>query len=294
MKRNSILTTVTWVLVLMFPLILALSAAALTLPPITTEPIASQAQTIETTVPETTVPTELIPSLAEPLRTDLVYIADLSKEENVAYRIEITNYITELFSLLADLDITAWDYLEVSNEITEKITTLQDLDTQYLNDYLAIEAAEQEQAKWDVRWAEYPVATQVWLYLKNEMGYSDHAAAGIIGNMMAECGGHTLDLKWGAYNPSKHYGLCQWSSRYYPEMQGATLEEQLEFMKESFPEVIDRYGYLYTKGFDYEQFITMDDCGDAAIAFCVIYERPGGSQNYRRGLAQKAYDYFVG
>lgn len=293
MKRNSILTTVTWVLILMIPLILALSAAALTLPPITTEPIASQVQTIETTVPETTIPTEPIPSLAEPLRNDLVYIANLSKEENIAYRIEITNYITELFSLLANLDVTAWDYLEVSNDITEKITTLQDLDTQYLNDYLAIEAVEQEQAKWDARWAEYPVATEVWLYLKNEMGYSDHAAAGIIGNMMAECGGHTLDLKWGVYNPSKHYGLCQWSARYYPEMQGATLEEQLEFMKKSFPEVINRYGYLYAKGFDYEQFITMNDCGDAAIAFCVIYERPGGSQNYRRGLAQKAYDYFV-
>jgi hypothetical protein len=147
--------------------------------------------------------------------------------------------------------------------------------------------------KWEIRAEEYPVATEVWLFLKEELGYSDAVCAGIIGNMMAECGGHTLNLQWNLYNASYHYGLCQWSSRYYPEMQGANLEEQLAFMAVSFPKVIDRYGYLYQSGMKHEQFKVMDDCGDAAIAFCVIYERPGSNQNYRRGLAEKAYNYFT-
>ena len=45
-------------------------------------------------------------------------------------------------------------------------------------------------------------AQQVWTYLKS-YGYSDSVAAGIIGNMMRECGGDTLNLDWnivGHYN----------------------------------------------------------------------------------------------
>ena len=159
--------------------------------------------------------------------------------------------------------------------------------------YQEKQAEWEEIHKWEVRASEYPVATQVWLFLKEELGYSDAACAGVIGNMMAECGGHTLNLQWDLYNASYHYGLCQWSSRYYPEMQGTSLEEQLAFMAVSFPKVIDKYGYLYQRGMKHEQFKVMDDCGDAAIAFCVIYERPGGSQNYRRGLAEEAYNYFT-
>jgi hypothetical protein len=108
--------------------------------------------------------------------------------------------------------------------------------------YQEKQAEWEEIHKWEVRASEYPVATQVWLFLKEELGYSDAVCAGIIGNMMAECGGHTLNLQWDLYNASYHYGLCQWSSKYYPEMQGATLEEQLAFMADSFPKVIDRYG----------------------------------------------------
>ena len=53
----------------------------------------------------------------------------------------------------------------------------------------------EEQYKWEVRAAEYPVATQAWLYMKNELGFNDTVCAGIMGNMMAECGGcWTSDL----------------------------------------------------------------------------------------------------
>ena len=48
---------------------------------------------------------------------------------------------------------------------------------------------------WGLRKAEYPAATEVWLYLK-ELGYNDYVCAGIMGNLMAETGGQTLNLEW--------------------------------------------------------------------------------------------------
>ena len=41
------------------------------------------------------------------------------------------------------------------------------------------------------KYNEYPVATEIWMFLKN-CGYNDYVAAGILGNMMAEVGGNTL------------------------------------------------------------------------------------------------------
>lgn len=151
-----------------------------------------------------------------------------------------------------------------------------------------------EKEEWEKRAEEYPTATKVWLYLTEVMGYNDHVAAGIIGNMMTECGGQTLNLNWKARNGAGHYGLCQWSPG-YKAVQGADLEEQLEFMSWSFPKAIDQWGSIcYKKGFDHDDFMAMEDARKAAYAFCVIYERPGpGSYEQRRDNAEKAYEYFT-
>lgn len=153
-----------------------------------------------------------------------------------------------------------------------------------------------ETQKWEKRYEEYPTATTVWRYLTEDMGYSDYVAAGIIGNMMAECGGQTLELKWNAKNKSSGcYGLCQWHPRYYKEIQGAGLDTQLEFIATSFPDVLSRYlSVYYKRGFAYEDFLAMEDPGEIAYAFCVAYERPGpGSYVQRRTNAVKAYEYFT-
>lgn len=89
----------------------------------------------------------------------------------------------------------------------------------------------------------YPEATEVWMYLRYGLGYNEYVCAGILGNMMAEVGGGTLDLKYAtslklntigtfetpeqiadalkkypikqsldddnAYSP--YYGLCMWN-----------------------------------------------------------------------------------
>lgn len=153
-----------------------------------------------------------------------------------------------------------------------------------------------ETQKWEKRYEEYPTATTVWRYLTEDMGYSDYVAAGIIGNMMAECGGQTLELKWNAKNKSSGcYGLCQWHPRYYKEIQGANLDTQLEFIATSFPDVLSRYlSVYYKKSFTYKDFLAMEDPGEIAYAFCVTYERPGsGSHTQRRTNAVKAYEYFT-
>lgn len=292
MVKNSIFWIACVIAIILLGLIFIQVVAGGAAASVTDIPMIPTTSIVETIPEEITEPTFTEPTKPS-FRNDFEYIPNLDKEENIKYRINIASYVADLFLELSQLDIKAEEYDELSKAYMNKIKELRALDFKYYNDYQIIIEKEEEEAKWAARMEEYPVATQVWLYLINELGYSEATAAGVIGNMMAECGGHTLELKWWIYNPSKHYGLCQWSSRYYPQMQGASLEEQLAFMKESFPDVINRYGYLWRSGFTYEDFIAMDDCGDAAIAFCKIYERPGGTQEYRRGLAQKAYDYFT-
>lgn len=282
----------------------------MTISPSQTPPTSTTPTIGTTTFPET-APTEPIesieptgfttPPIPDSVVTDALYahfeyIPNLSKEEILLYRIDMTNYAVYLWSVLSGLDWKAENYLEVSEIIMEEINALIELDNLYERDYLEIVEREKEAANWQRRYDEYPVATEVWLFLKNEMGYSDYVCAGIIGNMMAECGGQTLKLKWDARNASSGaYGLCQWHPKYYPELQGATLDEQLEHMRTSFPKTLSRYmSVCYEKGFTYEDFLALEDPSEIAYIFCVVYERPGpGSYNIRRENATKAYEYFT-
>lgn len=147
------------------------------------------------------------------------------------------------------------------------------------------------------RFEEYPEATFVWQSLLND-GFSREAAAGILGNMMTECGGRNgklLGLKPEAYNPYEHGGgLCGWLYQYYPTAQGATLEQQYELLMNTIQRQFSRHGNLYKKGFTYEDFITMTDPEQAALAFAKIYERCA-SYTYSRRMerANIAYMYYA-
>ena len=46
--------------------------------------------------------------------------------------------------------------------------------------------------------SEHRIAGLVYEYL-NKKGFTDPVIAGILGNMMAECGGQTLELRWDIY-----------------------------------------------------------------------------------------------
>lgn len=139
-------------------------------------------------------------------------------------------------------------------------------------------------------------ATQVWNYLKS-YGYSDSVAAGIIGNMMRECGGDTLNLDWdvvGHFNGDEFYGLCQWCLRYAPSnFKGATIKEQCEYLHQTIESEFATYGGNYN-GITYQQFLK-SDTRTAAIAFERVYERCGNysfEDGRRADNAEAAYKKF--
>ena len=141
-------------------------------------------------------------------------------------------------------------------------------------------------------------ANQVWTYLKS-YGYSDSVAAGIIGNMMRESGGDTLNLDWdvvGHFNGDEYYGLCQWCLRYTPSnFKGATIKEQCEYLRKTIKSEFAAYGGNYN-GITYQQFLKADT-RTAAIAFERVYERCGdyAFEDARRAdNAEKAYQKYHG
>ena len=156
----------------------------------------------------------------------------------------------------------------------------------------------QEEENWRVRAEEYPVATQAWLYMKNELGFSDIVCAGIMGNMMAECGGcWTSDLDWDV-SSSSGYGMIQWLGGRKQQLfsiygSNPSVENQLDFVKD------ELYG---TNGVtkqvtdsQLDKIINAETPEDCAYAFACYYERCGeGHRWVRRDYARRAYEYFVG
>ena len=152
--------------------------------------------------------------------------------------------------------------------------------------------AESEEAKWATKAAEYPAATQIWRYMK-DLGWNDYVCAGIMGNLMAEVGGQTLDIQYWLKG-NGYYGMCQWNKAYCNGVWGADLTGQCNFLRDTIKYEIDTFGYAYKKGFNLDSFLAMSNERDAALAFAKCYERCGsGSYTIRQNNAEKAYNYFV-
>lgn len=128
-----------------------------------------------------------------------------------------------------------------------------------------------------------------------QRGYSNVIVGAILGNMMIETSGGTLQLKPTIYNSTgDYYGLCQWSLYYKPELDGITFEEQLEYLDTDMAYEFNTFGDLYYSGFTYEDFLAMDDPAEAALAFAKVYERCGSaSYNKRQVAAETAFEYFT-
>ena len=145
-----------------------------------------------------------------------------------------------------------------------------------------------------LREKKYPAASTVWHYLTETMELNEHVAAGILGNMMAEVGGQTLDLQVDCSGRG-YYGICQWSRKYMVyDITGSDLDTQLEYLNKTIEDEFAVFGDLYTSGFTYQDFCNMQNAQDAAKAFAVVYERCGsGSYNVRKSNAVKAYEYYT-
>lgn len=152
---------------------------------------------------------------------------------------------------------------------------------------------------WASREDKRPVMTHIWHNLKDR-GFSDAVVAGIIGNLIAETGGMGYqDIEWDIKG-NGYYGICMWALKYVPQIDGADLDEQLDFlvktMEKEFNTVYskslrNKFGILKLR---YKDFVEIDSPYDAAIAFGVCYERPAAKHIARRGpQAEKAYEYFV-
>lgn len=128
-----------------------------------------------------------------------------------------------------------------------------------------------------------------WNYLTGTAGYSPYVAAGIMGNIMQEC-----SMIWNKYDElgGDGYGLCQWSKTYFPEVYGASLSKQLEYIKSWTANQYSVAGNRanYDPNVSYDDFLAMTDVREIAKAFCLVVERPAdwaanisSRQNYAQG-----------
>lgn len=142
--------------------------------------------------------------------------------------------------------------------------------------------------KWE---QEYYYAAKTFEFLMSK-GYSREVACGIIGNMMIETSGGSLNLKPTVYNPTgKYYGLCQWNRSY--GIHGYSFEQQLEFLNSTIEQEFNTFGKCYKVNFDYESFKSVTDPAQAALAFAKVYERcTSSSYKLRQNAAIDAYNYF--
>lgn len=124
----------------------------------------------------------------------------------------------------------------------------------------------------------------VYEYL-SERDFSDVVIAGILGNMMAECGGQTLELLWYTYGGyGRYYGLCQWSLYYNPNVNGCDILGQLDYLMSNLQCNMEQFGGSY------EYFLSIEDPGEAAKYFCKYYER-GSGRNVRAKNARVALEW---
>lgn len=139
---------------------------------------------------------------------------------------------------------------------------------------------------------EYKDVTLIWEYMKN-LGWNDYVCAGILGNMMAEVGGGTLDLQTTIYG-NGFYGLCQWNQVFTDTVWGADLKGQMDFLRDDIKYQIDMFGFCYSNNFNFEKFLELENEQEAALAFMKCYERGLPQSNYvRQQYATIAYEYFV-
>lgn len=176
---------------------------------------------------------------------------------------------------------------DVINLAKEEYLKAEELAERYQNIY------DELLKHWHQKEEEYPVATYIWSYLK-DLGYSNQVCAGILGNIMREVGGgDTLNLQYDAHNPT-HYGICQWSKTYYPDVWGASLEIQCDYLRDTIQDEFNIFGSNYKKDFGYQDFIRLTDTREAAAAFALCYERCGnGNYSQRVENAIVAYSYFI-
>jgi hypothetical protein len=240
-------------------------------------------QATPTTQPTTTPVVVLIDT---PILYDELFCREFDTIENVeAFIARVDDAVNNLTGECAIADKYIIEAITAMIEEIDRLTAEQT--------YAASQKA--RMLKWAEKEEEYYYATQTWKYLK-ALGYSDIACAGILGNLMAECGGHTLKLDPYLYDKAtgKYYGMFQWSTYYYPAINGGSFEEQLDFYAKTSIYVFNTFGSNYASGFTLDDFNELSDPREAALAFAKVYERCASwTYERRQNFSEIAYKYFV-
>lgn len=140
----------------------------------------------------------------------------------------------------------------------------------------------------------YPAAEKIWSIMKS-YGWSDQVCAGIMGNLMAEVGGQTLNLDWKS-NTGSEIGICQWMGSRKSELikkygSRPSCEEQVQFM---YDELKGSNGVTrQVSSSQYNSIISSSTPEDAALKFAKYFERCSTSTySIRKCNAKTAYNYF--
>lgn len=214
----------------------------------------------------------------------------LFQNENNMLKNELDAKNAECTALVNKNLLTSKNLESVENELAIVKNELEEVKKELVS-------VKTDNLKWSGKYNKYPAATIAWVYMTEELGWSDVVAAGIIGNMMTECGGQTLKLNWDS-NGSSGYGLIQWIGGRRNSIKAKygekpTVVEQIEFVKDELygtngvrQQVTDKQRELILNATSPEQ---------CASYFAKWFERPA-SNNYskREANAAKAYAYFCG
>lgn len=231
------------------------------------------------------------------------YTSPKNKEEAQLKYQEIIDYIEKIYSIIPPAHKTDL-YIKAYLIASPNLIANREVAEHYKNDYETFLEIENEQLKWKARKKEYPEATHIWLYMRNEFNWSPETCAGIIGNMMAEVGGGTLDLSDWDLDESCGYGLIQWidgrrkilNQRYGKR---PTIEEQLKYMYD------EMFGYnntekqIYNLKYKNALSIIINKSGEEtpehiAFVFATEFERCANQhREMRKGYARIAYEYFM-
>ena len=256
-----------------------------------------------TTISEAYIPSETLTPATEEPEEEVITLEVVEVERVVPATLEEANQLLEDAIFRKDTAVSVYEgllflgYTEDHPAVVMAKTNVEkaEADCEFYEENQAIC---QEAYNWEVRASEYPVATQVWLYMKEEFGWSDTVCAGIMGNMMAECGGcWTSDLDWDV-SSSSGYGMIQWLGGRKQQLfniygSNPSVEDQLNFMKD---ELFGTNGVTkQVTDSQLDKIMNADSPEDCAYAFACYFERCGeGHRSIRRDYARRAYEYFVG
>lgn len=194
---------------------------------------------------------------------------------------------SELDSIRNEKNLLETQISEYEQNISDKDTQIQQLqkEVQELEDTASkLTSVKNGTFKAD---GNYNQAQIVWDALK-DLGLNDYVCAGIMGNIMREVAGDTLDIsRWPVYSQTVYYGICQWAGSRKERLLkdfGTTLNDQIRFLSVELFEVIPKGSSFYD----------MQNEKDTALYFAKYYERCS-TKGYakRQNNATKALEYFT-